>query len=421
VFVIAGALRIVGERKDFYQAEAGVVIYTVLGIGIFGMFVLWTAKQMLHSDLERQRVEDDRERFFELSLDMLGVAGMDGYFTQINPAFARTLGREPAEILSRPFMDFVHPDDVLRTETEMEKLGRGESTLHFENRYQCGDGTWKWLEWSTRPYLEEGFLYAVARDVSKKKRDEEGMKLLNEELMEKTVMLEALNRELESFSYSVSHDLRAPLRSIAGFALALEDHCGDSLDPIAKGHLQRVRNAAGRMGELIDDLLDLSRLSRTELKATDVDLSAMSLELLQQYQQNEPARNVETVVSPGIRVRGDVALLRVLLDNLLGNAWKFTSKNPAARIELDAVTRDGRVTCSVKDNGVGFDMRYAHKLFGAFQRLHAQTEFKGTGIGLATVERIVRRHGGSATAVGVVGQGAVIEFILDAIDREVKI
>jgi PAS domain S-box-containing protein len=414
LFVIAGALRILGERKDFYDTEAGVVVYTVLGIGIFGMFVMWTAKQMLQSDLERQRVEDDRERFFELSVDMLGVAGMDGYFTQINPSFSRTLGREPSEILSRPFMDFVHPDDVAATEREMEKLGQGEATLHFENRYLCGDGTWKWLQWSTRPYLEDGLLYAVARDVTRKKQDEENMQMINRELTEKTLMLEALNRELESFSYSVSHDLRAPLRGISGFSQALEEHCADALDPIAKGHLMRVRNAAARMGELIDDLLELSRLSRAELTAADVDLSVMAHELLGLYRQDEPARIVDTMIAPGIRVRGDAALLRVMLDNVLGNAWKFTSKNPRGRIEMDAVPRNGRLACTVRDNGVGFDMRYAHKLFGAFQRLHSQAEFKGTGIGLATVERIVHRHGGSVSATGVVGQGASIEFLLDA-------
>ena len=228
--------------------------------------------------------------------------------------------------------------------------------------------------------------------------------------------LEGANRELEAFSYSVSHDLRAPLRSIDGFSLILlEDH-SDALDEEGRNYLGRVRAASEHMGHLIDDLLDLSRVSRGPLRRELVDLSAMAQNIVQQLRKAEPERDVEFVAQEGILAFGDANLLAVALENLLGNAWKFTSRRPGGRIEFGAEGQGEQrylaPTYFVRDNGAGFDMEYADKLFGAFQRLHTPDEFEGTGIGLATVARIVHRHGGRVWAEGEVGRGAAFFFTL---------
>jgi len=229
--------------------------------------------------------------------------------------------------------------------------------------------------------------------------------------------LEAANRELEAFSHSVSHDLRAPLRSIDGFSqIVLEDYA-DKLDEEGRGYLNRVRAASQRMGALIDDLLNLSRVTRSMLRREAVDLSGVAEDIARNLKEPEPDRDVEVVVWPGLRARGDARLLRVALENLLGNAWKFTSRTEGARIEFGVerglASGNGHPVYFVRDNGAGFEMAYADKLFGAFQRLHGPEEFEGTGIGLATVQRVVRRHGGDVWAEGVVGEGAVFYFTLE--------
>lgn len=227
--------------------------------------------------------------------------------------------------------------------------------------------------------------------------------------------LKAANQELEAFSYSVSHDLRAPLRSIDGFSQALlEDYAGQ-LDDQAKDYLSRVRTATQRMGFLIDDMLTLSRVTRAEMQSEVVDLSALATALLAEFQQSEPEHKVDWLVEPGLVAKGDAQLLRIALLNLLGNAWKFTGKTAQARIEFGALhNAEGVWEFFVRDNGAGFDMAYADKLFGAFQRLHSEREFSGTGIGLATVQRIVRRHGGQVRGEGALGQGATFYFTLPA-------
>jgi light-regulated signal transduction histidine kinase (bacteriophytochrome) len=214
----------------------------------------------------------------------------------------------------------------------------------------------------------------------------------------------------------VSHDLRAPLRAIDRFSQALlDDHAGQ-LDEGGKKHLRRVRQSVGEMGQLIDGLLTLSRVTRAELKLTSVDLSELVRRIASRFQAADPTRQVEFVIQEGLTQTGDATLLPVLLENLLGNAWKFTSKREHARIEFGRTEREekGKSEYFVRDNGAGFDMAYADKLFGAFQRLHSTSEFEGTGIGLATVERVVRRHGGTIRAEGAVDRGATFYFTLDA-------
>jgi len=224
--------------------------------------------------------------------------------------------------------------------------------------------------------------------------------------------LKAANQELEAFSYSVSHDLRAPLRSIDGFSQALLEDYADRFDDQGRQYLARVRAGTQRMGELIDDLLQLSRVTRAEIRRETVDLSALADSVVAELKRAEPRRRVDVVIQPGLQTEGDAKLLRIALVNLLSNAWKFTGRQPAARIELGVRDNGDERAFYVRDNGVGFDMDYAGKLFGAFQRLHAQGEFPGTGIGLATVQRIINRHGGRVWAEAIVNQGASFYFAL---------
>jgi light-regulated signal transduction histidine kinase (bacteriophytochrome) len=234
----------------------------------------------------------------------------------------------------------------------------------------------------------------------------------NEALRRNAAELLAANQELDAFAYSVSHDLRAPLRSIDGFShVLLEDHAA-RLDDAGRDALQRVRAATQRMGTLIDDLLKLARVTRAEMRSEVVDLSGMAREIVTELQRSTPERNVESVIAPQLTARGDTRLLRVALENLLRNSWKYTAKQPRPRIEFGLVEANGGRAFVVRDNGAGFDMKYADKLFGVFQRLHSPAEFEGTGVGLATVRRIITRHGGRTWAEGAVDQGATFYFTL---------
>lgn len=226
--------------------------------------------------------------------------------------------------------------------------------------------------------------------------------------------LEAANQELESFCYSVSHDLRAPVRSIGGFAKVLIEGYGDQLDKAANEYLERVQRAVDRMTELIDDLLDLSRISQSKLACTQVDLTALAISVTNDLRASAPDRPVTVDVQTGLMASGDAGLLRVLIENLLGNSWKFTRAQDFARIEFGRERAQGTTAFFVRDNGVGFDMKYAKKLFGPFERLHSPKEYEGHGIGLATVQRIVHRHGGQAWGEGWPGKGAVFYFTLPA-------
>ena len=257
-------------------------------------------------------------------------------------------------------------------------------------------------------------IFGISRDVTESRRLAEELSKLNDELerrvVERTALLEGAVREQEAFSYSVSHDLRGPLRHINSYTAILDEELGDSLNPEARSYLERIRSASSRMGGLIDDLLELSRIGRSELHKAPVDLSALARSICGKLREAEPARRVECAISPGLTVKGDQLLLWQMLNNLLGNAWKYSSLRETARIELGRQPGE-REVFFVKDNGVGFDMMYKDKLFGAFERLHG-AEFQGSGIGLATVKRIVERHGGSVWAEAVVDQGATVYFTL---------
>jgi len=236
---------------------------------------------------------------------------------------------------------------------------------------------------------------------------------LEQRVIDRTRQLEATNKELEAFAYSVSHDLRAPLRSIDGFSQVVLEDYSDKLDEEGAHYLQRLRAASQRMGHLIDDMLKLSRVTRIKIQRRKVDLSVLAETITAELQQRQPERRVQFAITSGLTANGDKRLLEIALENLLENAWKFTGKRARARIEFGCNETNGKSTYFVRDDGVGFDMAYADKLFGAFQRLHSPREFEGTGIGLATVQRIIHRHGGEVWGEGAVEKGAAFYFTLN--------
>jgi len=552
------------SRRTFWvTAVGGSLALTVVGAAAF-----W-----VHADLRaRLQAEAERDRFFALSVDMLCIASADGYFKRVSPAFSLTLGWTEPELLARPYLDFVHPDDRAATLREVERqVKAGEPVLHFENRYRHKDGSWRILSWRSVPH--GGLMYATARDATELKASEEKIRQQNRRLhaifeslpglclvltpelrivnatdaylkatmterekirdrhlfevfpenpanpaddgvrnlraslervrhgaaadtmaiqkydvrrpdgafeerfwspinsrvidatgqleyiihrvedvtdfvrrkstrpgseqdlrvqlerMETEVYrsaqkiqavnrrLEETNAELESFSYSVSHDLRAPLRHIDGFAALLQKNAAAQLDATARRHLDFISGAARQMGRLIDDLLSFSRMGRATLQPTHVDQNALVAVVVREgrYAQSHPA--VDWRIDPLPAAHGDPAMLQQVWANLIDNAVKYSAKTPRPRIEISAYpagAEQPETVYFVRDNGAGFDPRYIDKLFGVFQRLHAATEFEGTGIGLANVRRIITRHGGRTWAEGRPGAGAAFYFSLPA-------
>ncbi len=240
---------------------------------------------------------------------------------------------------------------------------------------------------------------------------------LNAQLERRTEELEAVTKELKAFSYSLSHDLRAPLRSLDGFTELLLEECSDKVGPQGQEYLNRVQAASRRMADLIEAMLSLSRVSSAGLRREQVDLSGIARDVAAELQRSGPGRGVAFAITPGLTAAGDRTLLRAVVENLLGNAWKFTSRCAQAKIEFSALDKDGVRTFFVRDNGAGFDMAYAAKLFAPFQRLHSSAEFPGAGIGLATVQRVVHRHHGRVWAEGAVGKGATFYFALEHHDE----
>jgi PAS domain S-box-containing protein len=301
--------------------------------------------------------------------------------------------------------------------SEQRVLATGRAEVVEEEVVRDGEvETWLNFKFPLTVPGGDQYLAGMAVNLTAQKRAEAEVRRLNAELEERvrrrTADLEAANQELESFSYSVSHDLRTPLRAIDGFCQALLEDYATRLDDTGRGYLTRVRAASQRMGGLIDDLLQLSRLTRGEIHLSSLDLTGLAVEVASELQAADPGRAVEVRIAPGLRAPGDPVLVRVVLANLLGNAWKFTARRPNARIEFARADTPHGPAFLVRDNGVGFDPRYAGKLFGPFQRLHPRDDFEGSGIGLATVQRILRRHGGRAWADARPGEGATFYFTL---------
>jgi PAS domain S-box-containing protein len=332
-----------------------------------------------------------------------------GRCTFVNEAWCALVGLTQKEALGAAWNQTVHPDDLARVGFAWDDTV--ERKLPFRVEYRVGrpGGAVLWVTGAAEPLVDPlgnvlGYL-GTAADVTERRRVEE-------DLRRTTEALAAANRELEAFSYSVSHDLRAPLRGIDGFSRALEEDYGERVDDEGRRYLGRIRGATRRMGQIIDDLLLLSRVARSDLRRERVDLGAVALEVYGALRAADPARDVRLAVGQGLVAEVDGRLVRLLLENLIGNAWKYTGRLPRAHVEFAARAENGETVYYIRDDGAGFDMNYADKLFGAFQRLHSATEFPGSGIGLATVARIVHRHGGRVWAEGQSGRGATFFFTL---------
>jgi len=358
----------------------------------------------VNHDLDRAREELDQ--FFSLSLDLLGIFGADGCFRRVNPAWQRVLGWTPEELMATPYIDFVHRDDRAATIAEAERMASGETMIGFENRYRARDGSYRWLNWSAVASPATGVVYAAARDVTEQKRGAI-------DLERHAAELSAVNEELEAFSYSVSHDLRAPLRHVTGFASLLERSAGGRLAEQETRYVRTIVDAASRMGRLIDDLLAFSRMGRSPIQRRRISLADVVRDARRDLPSLEHASEIAWTVHPLPEVEADPALLRQVFVNLLSNAAKYSGARSCPTVEI-GVTPSGaeETVVYVRDNGVGFDMAYVDKLFGVFQRLHSSDAFEGTGIGLANVRRIVHRHGGRVWAEGAVDVGATFYFSL---------
>ena len=494
----------------------------------------------------RRQAQLERDRFFNVTRDLLCIAGFDGYFKRVNPAWETTFGYTAKEVSSQPFLSFVHPDDREKTAAQAAGLDAGRETLDFENRYRCKDGTYRWLLWNARAVPGDQVIYASARDTTERRQIEEKLRFseerlrlmveslrdyaifmlspegkvmswnsgaerikgytaseiigqhfsrfypadkvadnlpevelkiaaengrfedesyrvrkdgsrfwanviitpmrnsqgeligfvkvtrdvtarkeaaerienLNHELKSRADLLESANKELESFSYSVSHDLRAPLRHIYGFVELLQKSPAFEGQEAAQRHMAVIAKAAREMGMLIDDLLAFSRTGRAEMQFSTVNMRDLVDQCIRGLETEIGDRKITWEIAPLGTVEGDPSLLRLVWANLLGNAIKYTRPRGEAKIEISREERrdiQGEpqdVVYNVRDNGVGFDMRYASKLFGVFQRLHRADDFEGTGIGLANVQRIIHRHGGKVWAVSEVNAGATFSFSL---------
>jgi PAS domain S-box-containing protein len=353
-----------------------------------------------------------QSRFRALSLQApVGIFETDlsGRCTFVNEAWCALTRLPESAALGEAWNQAVHPDDLARVVFAWDETVERGRTFRLEYRFLHPDGRVVWVTGAAEPLQDArglllGYL-GTAADVTERRRAEENLRRTSEALA-------AANRELEAFSYSVSHDLRAPLRGIDGFSRALQEDYGDALPGEAAGYLERIRRGTQRMGQIIDDLLLLSRVARSEPKRERVSLTALAREVDASLRAAEPAREVQFKVAEDLTAQADGRLVRLLLENLLGNAWKYTSKRPRAQVELGALDGSGEATFFVKDDGAGFDMAYAHKLFGAFQRLHNSSEFPGSGIGLATVARIASLHGGRVWAEAEVEKGATFFFTL---------
>ncbi|MDB6169244.1 MAG: hypothetical protein JWM88_2108, partial [Verrucomicrobia bacterium] len=556
------------RTRETRSAGSALLTLTIASSGLtaflagFGLFLA------LRDLGARKKAEEELDRFFTLTHDLLCIANYDGYFTRLNPAWTEVLGFTAEELMSRPYAEFLHPDDAERTRSEAAQQREGVESMSFENRYRCKDGSYRWLEWNARAIPLNRQVFATARDITDRKRIEQihlqfrslfeslpglylvltpdlkvvavsdaylksAMKtregIMGRDLFEvfpenpadpgatgaanlraslqrvrelrttdtmaiqkydimrpdgvfeerywspinspvlgvdghieyiihrvedvtdfvlkKNVVgaateeknrvdleeaeiynsaqhvqaanqqLHAVNAELEAFSYSVSHDLRAPLRHIHGFAGLLAKQAGATLDEKGRRYVEVIAEAARKMGRLIDDLLAFSRVGRAEMRRTTVDQNALVAEVIREGRFDRPERTIEWRIAPLPAVNADPAMLRQVWFNFIENAVKYSGKVERPRIEIG--TQPGLTPQEqaffVRDNGAGFDMLYVDKLFGVFQRLHTEAEFEGTGIGLANVRRIVTRHGGRTWAEGSLGAGSVFYFSLPVV------
>jgi PAS domain S-box-containing protein len=372
----------------------------------------------------QQEMEEEQKRFQLLveSVRDYAIFLLDprGIVVSWNEGARRLKGYEAGEIIGQHFSRFYLPEDLAAGKPAAKiEVATREGVARDKGWRLRKDGSRFWADVTLTALFRDGQLKGfakVTRDLTEQRQQELALREANTQLehrvQERTVELEAVNAELEAFSYSISHDLRGPLRAIEGFSRVLQDDYAQVLDDQGRHYLDRVRHGSQHMAALIDDLLRLSRITRAELLRVPVDLAAIAREVVEELQRRTPDRAVTLSLTPSAPATGDPRLLRVVLENLLGNAWKFTGKKTDPHIEFGAQHQEGERRFYVRDNGAGFEMAYADKLFTPFQRLHEEDEFEGTGIGLATVQRVIRRHGGRIWAESEPERGATFWFML---------
>jgi PAS domain S-box-containing protein len=402
-------------RRNLARTELAEVIGTLASFAVL-VYAFGRLRQEVSRRHRSEQALQQGERFLDSIVEnipfMIFVKdAAELRFERINRAGEDLLGLDRKALLHKNDFDFFPPEQAEFFQTrDRETLSHGISLDIPEEPIQTKSGA-RWLHTKKVPILDHGgaprYLLGISEDITERREAAVALHRAKE-------AAEMANRELEAFSYAVAHDLRAPLRAINGFSAALVEELGGRLEGESKECLERIGAGAAHMGELIDALLGLSRVSRTELTRESVDITLAAQTIIAQLRAEDSSRQVEFTVEEGMVDHADSGLIRVLLQNLLGNSWKFASKCENARIELGRAQNGDGVSYFVRDNGAGFDMAYAQKLFTPFQRLHSTNEFSGTGIGLATVQRIVRRHGGKVWAEGVVGQGATFHFTLQA-------
>jgi PAS domain S-box-containing protein len=362
---------------------------------------------------KRQHLEAEWERIFDLSPDNLCVIGFDGFFQRLNPAWESSLGYSREELQAHSMLEFVHPDDVEKTVEQTRKNLRGENAESFENRFRCKDGTYKWLAWRTNAVPDEEVIYATARDTTQRKKTEQALSAT-------LVQLERSNRELQDFASITSHDLQEPLRAIQAFGDRLQTRHSGSLDEQGRDYLNRMHNAAGRMRSLIQDLLTYSRVATQVQPFRAVDLGETIHAVLGDLsiRIEETGGRVEVGEIPSIEA--DPLQMRQLMQNLISNALKFhrDEEAPLVKITSQTFTPDENESESeewlrllVEDNGIGFESKFADRIFAPFERLHNKSKYSGTGIGLAICRKIIERHGGMITVESTPGEGS--RFFID--------
>jgi PAS domain S-box-containing protein len=384
---------------------------------------LYTAT--LRDVTERARADEALKQARILDLAPVLIRDLNGRIILWHSGAEQMYGWKPEEALNKMAdtllaTEFPQPEEEIRA--RLFALGHWEGELiHTRKDGERIVVASRWVLHRDEQGKPKAVL-EVNNDITERKQAESEIRRLNEELeqrvADRTAQLQAANKELEAFSYSVSHDLRAPLRHINGFSQALLEDYADQLDDAGNGYLQELRSASQEMAQLIDDILQLARVTRSEMRREIVDLSTLARSIVASLQKADTKRKIAVNIKDGLSTRGDNRLLQVALGNLLENAWKFTSKRKGAEISFGENRQNGEISYYVRDNGAGFDMAYANKLFGAFQRLHTAREFEGTGIGLATVQRIVHRHGGRVWAEGKVNEGAIFHFTLQIPTRQ---
>ena len=373
---------------------------------------------------ERKRIEEalleSEERFratFDQAAVGIGHVGPDGRLLRVNRKYCDIVGYSEEELKALTIQEITHPHDLEASMIHFQQMLEGKlGSYSLEKRYVRKDGSFVWVNLTVSTVADPGgnlrFAVGVVEDITARKKAEEEIERLNTDLAARAGELEAANRELEAFNYTVAHDLRKPLTVINSYTQVIKELCGNKLDEKCTGYLDETYKGTLRMNQLIDALLNFSRLAHVEPRREPVDLSAMAQEVAAELKLAEPERRVEFLIADGVSADGDAALLRVVLDNLLGNAWKYTGAREEGIIEFGTTEVDGKPAWFVRDNGAGFAMADADKLFVPFQRLPGAEESRGFGIGLATVERIIRRHGGRVWAEGEPGNGAIFYFTL---------